>query len=115
MQITLVPTPINEQTVYLVLDDLGKRGRVWREIDEARANEQAIINNILSGQYERPLRVVAFEIDDGWSCDVTKEVAGKLLDVARQGRSLGDGVWEFIERVIAGATTTNESDANRPH
>ena len=115
MQITLVPTPINEQTVYLVLDDLGKRGRVWREIDEARANEQAIINNILSGQYERPLRVVAFEIDDGWSCDVTKEVAGKLLDVARQGRLLGDGVWEFIERVIAGATTTNESDANRPH
>jgi len=106
MQITLVPTPINEQTVYLVLDDLGKRGRVWREIDEARANEQAIINNILSGQYERPLRVVAFEIDDGWSCDVTKEVAGKLLDVARQGRLLGDGVWEFIERVIAGATTT---------
>ena len=115
MQFTLVPTPINERTVYLVLDDLGKRGRVWREIEEARANEEAIIDDILSGQYERPLRVVAFEIDDGWSHDVTKEIAAKLLDAGRTGRSLGDGAWEFIERVIAGAATMNESAIDRSH
>ena len=109
MHITLVTTHIDEQAVYLVLDDLGKRGRVWRATDEARANEQAIIDDILSGQYERPLRVVAFQTDDNWACDVTKEIAAKLLDAGRQGRSLGDKAWEFIERVIAGAATANES------
>jgi len=103
MQFSLVPTAVNKLTVYLVLDDLGKLGRVWREIDEARANEQAIVDDILSGQYERPLRVVAFETDEGWSCDVTKEIAAKLLDAGTQGRSLGPKVWEFIERITAGA------------
>jgi len=39
MQISLVPMAIVKLTVYLVLDDLVKRGRVWREIDEASANE----------------------------------------------------------------------------
>jgi hypothetical protein len=107
MQISLVPMPISKLTVYLVLDDLGKRGRVWCEIDEARANEQALIDDILSGQYERPLRVVAFDVDEGWACDVTKEIAAKLLDVGMKGRSLGAKAWEFIERVTAGATTVN--------
>ena len=109
MRITLITPPVNDQAVYLVLDDLGKRGRVWREIDAARANEQAVIDDILSGQYERPLRVEAFEADDGWARDVTKDIAAKLLDAGSQGRSLGDRAWEFIERVIAGAATRNES------
>lgn len=98
---------ISKPTVYLVLDDRGKRGRVWREIDEARANEQALIDDILSGQYERPLRVVAFDADEGWACDVTKEIAAKLLDVGMKGRSLEAKAWEFIERVTDGATTVN--------
>jgi len=113
MRITLVAPLVNAQAVYLVLDDLGKRGRVWREIDAARANEQTIIDDILSGQYARPLRVVAFETDDGWAQDVTKDIAAKLLDAGSQGCSLGDRAWEFIERVIAGAATRNESAVAR--
>lgn len=103
MEITLVPTPPtnDELTVYQVLDDLGKLGQVWREIDEASANEQAIIDDILSGQYERPLRVVAFNTDEGWSRDVTAEIAAKLLDAGTQGRWLGPAAWEFIERATA--------------
>lgn len=107
MEIILVPMPPahNELTVYQVLDDLGKLGHVWREIAEASANEQAIIDDILGGQYVRPLRVVAFNTDDGWSRDVTGEIAAKLLDAAgTQGRSLGATAWEFIERATAAAT-----------
>ena len=104
---SLVPTPPpnDELTVYQVLDDLGKLGYVWREIDEASANEQAIINDILSGQFKRPLRVVAFNSDEGWSRDVTKEIAAKLLDAAAQGHSLTAPAWEFVERVTAAALT----------
>jgi len=109
MRITLVTPLFDEQAVYLVLDDLGKRGRVWRETDAARASERAIIDNILNGHYERPLRVVAFEADDGWVRDVTRDIAAKLLDAGSQGRALGDRAWEFIERVISGAATGNES------
>jgi hypothetical protein len=108
MEFTLIPIPPtnDELTVYQVLDDLGTLlGPVWREIDEASANEQAIIDDILSGQYVRPLRIVAFNTDDGWSRDVTCEIAAKLLDAAgTQGRSLGAAAWEFIERATAAAT-----------
>ena len=113
MRITLIAPLVDDRAVYLVLDDLGKRGRVWRQIDEARANEQAVVDDILSGQYERPLRVVAFETDDGWVRDVTRDIAAKLLDAGSQGRSLGDGAWEFIERVVAGAAAGNVSAVAR--
>lgn len=85
MQISLVPMPISKLTVYLVLDDLGKRGRAWREIDEARANEQALIDDILSGQYERPLRVVA-------SSAHGEEQAEPLYCVGFLGHDLWDDV-----------------------
>jgi hypothetical protein len=107
MEIALVPMPParDELTVYQVLDDLGNLGHIWREIAEASANEQAIIDDILSGHYVRPLRIVAFNTDDGWSRDVTCEIAAKLLDAAgTQGRSLGAAAWEFIERATAAAT-----------
>jgi hypothetical protein len=106
MEFTLVPTPPahDELTVYQVLDDLGNQGRVWREMSETSVSEQAIIDDVLSGQYVRPLRIVAFNTDEGWSRDVTNEIAAKLLESAAQGRSLGPSAWEFIERAIAAAT-----------
>jgi len=44
---------------------------------------------------------------------VTKDIAAKLLEAGSQGRWLGDSAWEFIERVIAGAATGNESAVAR--
>jgi hypothetical protein len=94
---TLVPT--NNATVYLVLEHFGKLGNAWREIDEAEANEAAVIAGILTGEYKHPLRVVAFNTDEGWSRDVTSEVALKLSEAAaREDCSLGSSAREFVER-----------------
>jgi hypothetical protein len=49
---------------------------------------------------------VTFNSDEGWSRDVTKEIAAKLLDAAAQGHSLTAPAWEFVERVTAAALTT---------
>jgi hypothetical protein len=43
-----------------VLNDFGQVGRAYYETDEAEADEATIIENILSGQFSHPLRVVAF-------------------------------------------------------
>jgi uncharacterized protein YcbX len=110
MRFTLVPTrpTSDELTVYQVLDDLGDPPRtVWREVDHASANEQAIIDDILSGRFERPVRVVAFNTDENWSGDVTNEIVAKLLDAAAGGRLLTAPAWEFIERVTAAASTAS--------
>jgi hypothetical protein len=66
--------------MYLVLDDFGRFGRAWRETDEGKADRQTVIANLLSGQYERPLRIVAFNAAEGWARDVTAEIAGEISE-----------------------------------
>jgi hypothetical protein len=46
-------------TVYLVLQDFGSFGQAYRETDPSQADRQTVLSNLLSGQYERPLRIVA--------------------------------------------------------
>ena len=52
---SLVP---NDDT-YIVPDDFGPLGRAWRETDEVAADRATLVRNILEGQYEGPLRIVA--------------------------------------------------------
>ena len=94
----LIPT--QDLTVYAVLEDFGKHGTAWSEIDEIRADEQSIVEGILRGEYERVLRVVAFNAEEGWARDVTRDIALKVVRAARrQDRKMSALTREFIERV----------------
>jgi len=84
---------------YLVLDEVGIYGPIWREMSDGEANEATIINWIIEGRFDRPLRVVAFNTDLEWSRDVTRHIASMLADLSRDGRVLGAAANEFIERV----------------
>jgi hypothetical protein len=66
------------EDIYIVLDDFGSLGRAWRETDEAGANRAALVRNLLDGQYENPVRIVAFNTTEGWSRDVTVDIADEL-------------------------------------
>ena len=67
-QTPLAPNePTFDVTVYIVLNDFGPLGRACVETDEAEADEDTIIENILSGQYSHPLRIVAFNTVEGWA------------------------------------------------
>ena len=70
--------PEASQDTYLVLDDLGRFGRVWRETAEADANHETIIRDLLDDQYSHPTRIVAFNTAEGWSRDVTVDIADEL-------------------------------------
>ena len=61
----------------VVLDDLGKLGRAYREVDEEYADKATVIRDISNGQYSNPVRVVSFNTAEGWSRDVTEELAGR--------------------------------------
>jgi hypothetical protein len=73
-------------------------GRAYRETDEGDADELTIIENFINGEYSRPVRVVAFNTHEGWSRNVTEEIALKLLDLSAAAR-------EFVERVTGKAPT----------
>ena len=69
----------SQRDVYLVLDDFGSLGRVWRETDEAATSRATLVQNLLDGQYENPVRIVAFNNTvEGWSRDVTVDIADEL-------------------------------------
>jgi hypothetical protein len=69
----------DDQDVYLVLDDFGEcLGRAWREMSEERTDRETLINDLLTGEYTNPVRVVAFNTKEGWSRDVTVDIADEL-------------------------------------
>jgi len=56
---------------YLVLDDLGPLGRAWRETSDESTNRETLLSKIITGDYERPVRIVLFNTAEGWCRDVT--------------------------------------------
>ncbi len=65
----------DDQTVYLVMDDLGERGRIWPEADADTPDLEAVIQDLLDGQYSNPVRVIGFNVREGWARDVSADVA----------------------------------------
>jgi hypothetical protein len=75
---SLVPREANQDT-YLVLDDFGGRlGRAWREADEENTDRETLIRDLMEEQYSLPVRIVAFNTAEGWSRDVTMDIADEL-------------------------------------
>ena len=74
---SIVP-PDDDQNVYLVIDDLGRYGLVWREVDAETTDLETIVTDMLNCQYSNPVRVIAFNTAERWSRDVSKEIAHEL-------------------------------------
>ena len=93
--------PAFDVTVHMVLNDFGSLGRAYVETDEAEADEATIIENILSGQHSHPIRVIAFNAAEGWSRDVTEDIANAVLSTAqRERRSISIAAQEFLVRTL---------------
>ena len=89
----------NDETVYLVADDFGRLGRAWREADYETTDLETVIQDLLTGQYGNPIRVVAFNTAERWSEDVSEDVARELrrrCDL--QMRELPAAISDFVER-----------------
>jgi hypothetical protein len=85
--------------VYLVLDDFGKLGRAYRETDEEASDRGTIIRNLMTGEYNNPVRVVAFNTSEGWARDVSEDIAQAVLDEAQRSGTFHGAVVDFVERV----------------
>jgi hypothetical protein len=89
----------DDHSVYLVLDDLGRTGRIWPEADAQKTDLETVIAELLSGQYKNPLRVVGFNTADRWSEDVSADVAHELrrrCDL--QQRDIPFYLQDFVDR-----------------
>jgi|SRR6516162_8825759 hypothetical protein len=76
-----------DRDIYLVLDDFVRLGRPWRETDERAADRDALIRDLLDGQYRNLVRIVAFNTAEGWSRDLTEEIACRSSGSRYPGRA----------------------------
>jgi hypothetical protein len=94
----LAPEPQFDVTVHIVLDDFGNSGRAYRETAEQAADFNTVVDDLIAGQFNNPVRVIAFNISEGWSRDVSDHVAWELLKrVAKGDKPLTRAARRFVE------------------
>ena len=88
-----------DQTVYLVVDSFSASGAVYRETEVERTEFETIIADFLTGQFNDPVRVVAFNTLEHWSDDVSEAIATEIetrCDI--EGVSVPEHVCDFVDR-----------------
>lgn len=76
---SIIPTE-SEGIIYLVEDYLESLGCVWREADVGKTDLETVIIDLMFGEYRDPRRVIAFNIAEHWSEDVSEDVAREIQD-----------------------------------
>ena len=85
---------------YLVLEDFGARlGRALRETDAEATDRETLIRTLMDGQYGHPARIVAFNTAEGWSRDVTKDIADELRRRLMEYDEVPVSVQVFVDTV----------------
>jgi hypothetical protein len=86
-----------DQDTYLVLDDFGRIGCSWRETNADSADRETLIRHLLTGEYNNPVRIVAFNTAEGWSREVTMEIADELRRRYVEHDKVPDSIFDFLE------------------
>jgi hypothetical protein len=62
-------------------------------------DRKTLIRDLVDGQYHRPIRIVAFNTAEGWSRDVTVEIADELRRRYVEFDDVPASVLDFLEAV----------------
>ncbi|OPY95780.1 hypothetical protein A5906_07380 [Bradyrhizobium sacchari] len=99
---SIVPNDRLDKDFYLVLEEF-RDGAAFRETDEG-IDYSTLIDDLLTGQYDRVLRVVAFNPVEGWSRDASEDVARELeRRIAAEGHEISDALKDFVESQLGRA------------
>ncbi len=89
----------DDTNVYLVLDDLGRTGVIWPEVNAEGTDLETVVADLLGGQFKNPIRVVGFNTAERWSADVSADVAQELRRRCdQQQRDIPFYLQDFVDR-----------------
>jgi hypothetical protein len=94
---SIVPNS-HDQNYYLVINNYGNFGPAFAETDVSEADLETTINDLMSGQYSNPVRVVTFNTAEHWAEDASEDVAREImrrLDLA--GHELPSSIEAFVD------------------
>jgi hypothetical protein len=87
-----------DQTTYFVVDRLARQGGVYREIEIERPDLETIVADLLAGQFNDPVRVMAFNTLEHWSQDISGEIAAEIqthCDI--EGAAVPGHIEDFVD------------------
>jgi hypothetical protein len=86
-----------DETAYLVVDSFGQ-GSDYREVEIEKADLETVISDMLTGQYNIPVRVVAFNTLEHWARDVSADIAGEIQTRCDlEGVEVPEHIRDFVE------------------
>ncbi|WOH65020.1 hypothetical protein [Bradyrhizobium sp. BWA-3-5] len=87
-----------DQTAYLIVDSFSV-GTDYRETEIERADLETIVGDLLAGQYNSPVRIVAFNTLEHWSEDVSSDVAAEIqMRCDIDGVPVPEHLTDFMQR-----------------
>jgi hypothetical protein len=76
-----------DQTVYLVVDGFDQQDASGRNNEIERTDLETVVADLLSGRFNDPIRIVAFNTLEHWSNDISADIALEI-----QSRCDSDGL-----------------------
>jgi hypothetical protein len=73
-------------------------GSAWRETNVVDAGLEAVIEDLLESQYSSPVRIIRFNLAEGWSRDVPKKARKLSQRCADRGSELPYSLHQFVEQ-----------------
>jgi hypothetical protein len=67
-----------DQTLYIVVDGLGGQGQFRQQREVERMELDTVVADLLSGQFNDPICVAAFNTLEHWSRDISIDVAREI-------------------------------------
>ena len=92
---SIMPQDADHDT-YIVLDAVGVwEGRAWP--DGKDSDRETLIRDLLDGQYGHPVRIVVFNTVEGWSRNITTEIAAELRQRWVEGEDIPPSLQHLLE------------------
>ncbi len=104
-----------DETIYLVVDRLGRRDGIDREIEVERPDIETIMAELMSGRFNDPIRVIAFNTLEHWAKDISAEIAAEIrvrCDI--EGEQIPEYIRDFAAAFPESPRSRASSGASRP-
>lgn len=100
-----------DETIYLVVDRFSQRGGLDRETEVERPDFETIVAELMSGRFNDPIRVVAFNTLEHWTDDISAEIAAEIqarCDI--EGGEVPEHIRDFAANVAEPARSRSYRD-----
>ena len=111
-----MPVPYGaDETVFLVIDLMVRQGGILRETRVERTDIETITVELMSGRFNEPVRVIAFNTLEHWADDISAQIAAEIearCDI--EGTGLPEHIRDFVVSATGPARSKTYSSEVAP-